>query len=195
MYAAIADPYCYPGTGILKNIPGLREASALERFEAAMTAQRADESFPAGHLSATHYRSIHRHLFQDVYRWAGRFRTVRISKGASTFCYPEHIPRQMRAVFAGLRAKRLLRGLRPEEFTDEAARFVATLNAIHPFRDGNGRCQLAFVALVANRAGHPLVLKRIDPEAFLVALIESFHGDARPLADQIRRLFEEGPTR
>jgi cell filamentation protein len=82
MYEAIVDPYCYSGSTVLKNIPGLRSQRALDRFEAAITAQRADEPLPSGRLSVAHYRAVHHHLFQDVYAWAGRFRTVRISKGS-----------------------------------------------------------------------------------------------------------------
>jgi cell filamentation protein len=48
MYDAVADPYCYPGTAVLKNLRGLRRQRALTRFETAMAAQRADEPFPAG---------------------------------------------------------------------------------------------------------------------------------------------------
>ncbi|MGH6959170.1 MAG: hypothetical protein ACREE7_01675, partial [Dongiaceae bacterium] len=78
MYAAIADPYCYAGTTVLKNIPRLRGQAALERFETIATAKRAEEPLPTGALDVRHYRAIHRHLFHDVYRWAGKFRTVRI---------------------------------------------------------------------------------------------------------------------
>lgn len=46
-YDAIEDPYCFPGTTLLKNIPGLRDAVALERFETASTTQRSDEPLPA----------------------------------------------------------------------------------------------------------------------------------------------------
>jgi cell filamentation protein len=69
MYDAIADPYCYGGTTVLKNVPDIRDQTALDEYEAAMTAQRADEPLPAGHLSVTHFRAIHHHLFQDVYAW------------------------------------------------------------------------------------------------------------------------------
>ncbi|WP_395714450.1 hypothetical protein [Reyranella sp.] len=55
-YDAIADPYCYPGTTILKNIPGIREAAALAEFEAASTAQRADEPLPTGRMGLRHRR-------------------------------------------------------------------------------------------------------------------------------------------
>ena len=88
MYEVQPDPYCYAGTDVLKNIPGLRDSGDLRLFETAITSQRAEEPLPSGRLNASHYRAIHRHLFQDVYRWAGRYRTVRIAKGDSMFCYP-----------------------------------------------------------------------------------------------------------
>jgi cell filamentation protein len=188
MYDAGADPYCYVGTTVLKNVLGLRDQGALDRFEAVVTAKRAEEPLPAGRLDVRHYRAVHRHLFQDVFRWAGRFRTVRTGKADSMFCYPENIPAQMDSLFSDLKARRFLQGLASAEFAVEAARFLSTLNAIHAFRDGNGRTQLAFLALLAQRAGHPLALARLEPEAFLAAMIASFQGNERLLAEQIRSL-------
>jgi cell filamentation protein len=94
MYAATDDPYCYPGSAVLRNKLDIRDAAALEAFEEEVTRERAAEPLPAGKLSVTHFRAIHRHLFQDVYTWAGGLRTVRMSKGGSMFAYPEHIPDQ-----------------------------------------------------------------------------------------------------
>jgi cell filamentation protein len=113
---------------------------------------------------------------------------VRIGKAASMFCYPEHIPAQLQALFADLGAKRFLQELTADAFAAEAARFLAALNAIHAFRDGNGRAQLAFLALLAARAEHPLALDRLDPAAFMAAMIASFQGDERPLGAQVRDL-------
>lgn len=124
MYEGVADPHCYSGTTVLKNLRGLRKQAALDRFETIATAQRAEEPLPAGTFDVPHYRAVYRHLFQDVYRWAGRFRTIRISKGESMFCYPEHIPTQMRTLIAGLRAKRNLHGLTEEDFASAAVREV-----------------------------------------------------------------------
>ncbi|TXL82404.1 adenosine monophosphate-protein transferase [Vineibacter terrae] len=181
-YEASDDPYCYPGTTVLKNVPDIRDAAALEQFEIALTTQRGREPFPSGRLSATHYKAIHRHLFQDVYPWAGRFRTVRIHKGSSTFCYPENIDGEMRTLFAWLRKQRLLQDLTSVEFATAGAHFLAELNAIHPFREGNGRTQLSFLALLATKAGHPLRLRRLDPATFMAAVIESFRASEAALA-------------
>ena len=158
MYDAVSDPYCYPGTKVLKNRAGLLRPSELRQFELAMTTQRFDEPLPSGRFSVRHYCAVHRHLFQDVYAWAGKFRTVRISKNKSPFCYPENIDKELRRLFADLKGRRFLRDLSQKKFADHAAHFLAELNAIHAFRDGNGRAQLAFVMMLADQAGHPFNL-------------------------------------
>jgi cell filamentation protein len=185
MYEAEQDPYCYPGTTVLINRAGLRDQAELEQFEAESTIQRFNQPLPAGRLSYSHYRAIHQHLFQDVYEWAGKLRTVRISKGTSTFCYPEHIDREMRRLFTRLTEQKHLRGLDALPFAAKAAHFIAELNAIHPFREGNGRTQLSFLIALAEVAGHPLDLEKLRPEAMLRAIIASFGGDDESLAGAI----------
>jgi cell filamentation protein len=185
MYDAVADPYCYPGTTVLKNIAGVQEQAALERFETISTAQPADEPLPHGRLSVSHYQAIHHHLFQDVYRWAGKFRTVRLGKSGSAFCYPENIAREMQQLFRSLAKKLHLRGLPRATFASEAASFLTTLKAIHPFREGNGRTQTTFLALLADRAGHPFDLDKLEPDRFLAAMVSSFKGNERPLVQQM----------
>ena len=75
-----------------------------------------------------------------------------------------------------------------DEFITAAADFLAELNAIHPFRDGNGRAQLSFLYLLAARAGHALELDKIERETFLPAMIASFSGDTRALKEELRKL-------
>jgi len=185
---AVDDPYCYPGTTILKNKLGLKNQRELDAFESEMSFERSTESLPSGRLSYSHFRAIHRHLFQDVYAWAGKVRMVRISKGESTFCYPEHIDQEMAKLFKALRRTGHLRGTSPQDFAKQAAHFLSELNAIHPFREGNGRTQLTFLTLLADRAGHPLVLERMNPERIMRAVIASFGGQEAPLARMILNL-------
>lgn len=156
--------------------------------EAEITDQRATEPFPEGLLDYTHYRAVHHHLFQDVYDWAGKPRKVRISKGGNPFCYPEHIDKQMEQLFGWLASNEYLQSLDKAQFAKQAAHFLAELNAIHPFREGNGRTQLSFLAMLAEVAGHPLDLERLDPKGILDATIESFGGDEKALAEQIASL-------
>jgi cell filamentation protein len=185
MYDAVEDPYCYPGTTVLKNKLDLRTQKDLDSFEAEIVAQRAEEPLPTGKLSYRHYRAIHRHLFQDVYSWAGKIRMVRISKGGNMFCYPESIEREMSTLFRALAGQRQFKCLTAGEFATKAAHFLAELNAIHPFREGNGRTQLTFLTLLAETAGHPLEMERLVPDEVMQAMIDSFGGEERPLAEII----------
>ena len=187
-YEVFEDPYCYKGTFVLKNRAGIRDAVTLEAFELEMTTLRAEEALPHGRFGPAHYRKVHYHLFQDVYPWAGRYRTVRTAKGSNPFCYPEHIAHSMDAAFAKLTQPAFRAGAATELFVAAAADFLAELNAVHPFREGNGRAQLSFLHLVALRAGHPLELDRIEREVFLPAMIASFDGELGPLVQQLGML-------
>jgi fido (protein-threonine AMPylation protein) len=107
----------------------LRDQEALSRFEAFITAQRADEPLPTGDLDYAHYCALHRHLFQDVFSWAGRVHTVRLAKAGHAFCYPENIDREMNRLFRELADRDHLRSLDRETFAGQAAHFLAELNA------------------------------------------------------------------
>jgi cell filamentation protein len=143
---------------------------------------------PEGELDFVHYCAVHHHLFQDVYEWAGKPRTVRISKQNNPFCFPEHIEAQATKLFANLKANGFLESLEPNDFAIQAAHFLAELNAIHAFREGNGRAQLTFFSMLADNAGHALHLERLDPDEMLNAMIESFEGDESKLANVIGKL-------
>jgi cell filamentation protein, protein adenylyltransferase len=190
VYEVADDTYCCPGTTVLKNKIATRRQDVLDQFEAEMTSQRASEPMPRGNLDYPHYRAIHRHLFQDVYAWAGKPRSVRISKGDNPFCFPENIAAQANKLFADLKKKNQLRGLDNKAFAKEAAHVLAELNAVHPFREGNGRSQLSFLMLLAERASHPLDSDKIDPRVVMDAMIESFGGSEKPLADMIEGLIK-----
>jgi cell filamentation protein len=187
-YEVFNDPYVQRGTGVLKNKIGISDIAALEAFEVEMSSLRAEEPLPLGRLGAAHYRRVHHHLFQDVYSWAGKYRTVRISKEGNMFCYPENIDREMKRLFEKLRNSNFLSDLEFEPFIAGTAEFLAGINAIHPFREGNGRSQLAFTYLLSRRAGHPLRLSKITRRGFLPAMVASFHGDLRPLERELRAL-------
>ena len=184
-YDAFDDPYCYPGTGCLRNKLGIQDAESLQAFELEMSTLRAEEPLPLGRLGPTHYRRVHRHLFQDVYHWAGCYRTVGTSKGGNMFCVPELIATQATQVFRRLSAPAFQHGSNREACVGAAAEFLGDLNALHPFREGNGRAQLSLMHLVALRAGHRLAHEKLEREPFLAAMIASFAGRLQPLEQQL----------
>jgi cell filamentation protein len=170
----MSDPYLYPGTDILVNKEGIRDRDALEQFERIMTAQRISEGLPRVAISPDGLRTLHHHLFQDVYEWAGRDRSVDMSKGQSFFCRPEFIARELDARFHIIRGENDLKGLTSERFAERAAEHVSELNVVHPFREGNGRTLRAFLEVLGKRAGHHVDLTRIHPEGWHQASIHGF---------------------
>lgn len=182
VYAAEEDPLCYPGTTVLRNKLNIEDQPQLDEFELALFLTRADEEMPVSNLDYEHYKAVHHHLFQDVYEWAGAVRTIRIGKGGNWFCYPEYIDQEMRRIFEELAGADCLRGLGIEDFAVRAAHVLAEINAVHPFREGNGRTQFTFLAMLMENAGFPFNADMLERERVLDAMIESFAGDEAPLA-------------
>lgn len=187
-YDTFDDPYCYSGTSVLKNKLDLRDYDELEAFEHESASAKGEEKLPSGSFDPAHYCMIHRHLFGEVYDWAGKYRSVRTAKGGDMFCFPEYIAGQMDTLFKALQHPPFTGGALRDDFVPAAARFLAELNAIHPFREGNGRTQLTFLFLLGERAGIGLDMTRISPQAMLGAMIASFNRKSAALEDEIARL-------
>ena len=94
----------------------------------------------------------------------------------------------MKRIFGELRREKFLTGLTPEAFAPKAAHILAEINAVHPFREGNGRIQLTLLALLAENAGLAFNEDLLDRERVIAAMIESFSGSEAPLAALIRDL-------
>jgi cell filamentation protein len=188
-YNAVEDPLCYPGTYVLRNKLDIHDQDELDEFEQLMFDSRAREELPAGNLDFEHYKALHCHFFQDVYDWAGHIRTIRTGKGDNWFCYPEYIEAEAGRAFGGLAERNYLADDTDKDaFAAGAAWFLSEINAVHPFREGNGRIQLVFLTMLARNAGHRLNERKLRPAPFLEAMILSFSGELTPLVTEIRRL-------
>ncbi len=148
------DPYVYSGTPVLINRLGIRSGDALERFERRAVAQRIRQGVPSGQFDMAHLQAVHRHLFQDVYDWAGKLRTVEIAKDGSQFQFVRSMETGTANVYSRLRDAKFLRDLTPEAFATMAGEIIGDVNYVHPFREGNGRTQLQYLKLLAEQAGH-----------------------------------------
>lgn len=183
-YDAI-DDYVYPGTTVLKNKAGIQDQAALDAFEADATAVRMlellEQPIP-GTYDFAHLCAMHRHLFQDVYEWAGEIRTVDISRDASRFANASRIESYLVGELRKLPAENWLRGLHPEAFVARLAHYMGEINATHPFREGNGRTQRVYCALLAEKAGYFIDFESLDQARMYHVMIASFNGDAKPLA-------------
>ena len=163
------DPYVYPGTSVLRNRIGIRDARELERVERQLVRERVVEGSPRGDFDLRHLKAIHHHLFQDVYDWAGQVRSVEISKGESQFQFRQYIETGMADVHRRLIEAEFLGGLNRSAFAARVGKIIGDVNYVHPFREGNGRTQLQYLKLLAARAGHSLDLAKIDAAGWLAA--------------------------
>lgn len=187
-YQFIDDPACYAGIPVLINLANLQNQDELDAFELLKVGERSLEVLPDGSFDTKHYRTLHRHLFGDVYAWAGEYRTVVTWKGESRFAQPAFIPQQMDVAFARLKNPEFLPGSAAPAFVAEAAEFLGDVNHIHPFREGNGRTQLIFMRLLGQRAGHAFRSEAVEPVEFLAAMIESYYGRTDALIDELERM-------
>ncbi len=140
-----------------------------------MAAARRLETLPHDvPITVAGYCEIHQYMLQDVYDWAGEYRTVNTGRTAP-FCKAEYIAAEMDKRFAAINGENDLHGLGPEQFAARAAEHINELNAVHPFLDGNGRAQRAFLQVLAEQAGHEIDLARIDPQAWNTASVKGFY--------------------
>jgi len=139
---------------------GLTSHSELQRIETPLAMRRLLElqhNPLRGDFDTKHLRAIHRYIFQDVYDWAGELRTVNISRPGAIFPPPQYLRQSLDALFAELAGGNYLKDLPESAWAHHAARFLGEINAIHPFREGNGRAQREFIRQLALKAGHRLV--------------------------------------
>ncbi|AMJ60747.1 Fic/DOC family protein [Bosea sp. PAMC 26642] len=186
--------YCYPPDfTVLINKLDVQDGGRLDAIERAFVVQRMREAIPTGNFNLTHLRAIHRHLFQDVYDWAGELRSVEIAKGKSQFQFRRYIETGMADVHRRLVGWRYLQGLDTETFAVRAGEIIGDLNYVHPFREGNGRTQALYLAQLAAQAGHPLDLRLIVRAEWLAASIAAHRSDYQPFAACILAALAPGP--
>jgi cell filamentation protein len=179
-----ADDFCYPGTSVLINKLGIDNQAQLDAVEADLTAIRlvevAEKPY-TGNFDLQHLCHLHQCVFQDLYDWAGKIRTVDISKGNSRFANIQFIESHLNKELATVANVASLKSLSPESFIDVLTHLMSEMNAVHPFREGNGRINRLFCAQLAESVGYFIDYSLMDLVEYLEAMITSFHGDEAPL--------------
>jgi len=188
------DPYADPVTGVLLNKLRLGTAAELEAAEREITHAAlillGESPVHAGY-DLPHLCAIHRRIFGDIYDWAGQIRTVAIAKG-SLFCLPQHIETAAAEIFRALRSENCLRDLDREAFVAQLACYLGEVNAVHPFREGNGRTQRAFFEQLAREAGYTLTWQHLDAARNIEASAAIMRGDAEPMRKMLDTLVSDG---
>ena len=182
------DTYCYPGTDVLRNKAEITNAEDLDAYEGELSTLRSIEILEnpiAGQIDLAHLQRIHLALFQDVYEWAGKIRTVDISRGNSRFANVRFIESAASDIFNKLARENWLRGLDADTLSKRLAHYLSEINALHPFREGNGRVQRIFISQLSQSAGYQLDYSDLEQEQIYRAMELAFNGDELILAELI----------
>ena len=181
---------CYPGTSILINKFDIRDEQKLNEVESVLVSARNAEWIHAPRQSSfdfEHYKAIHRYLFSDLYDWAGQIRTINISKKGTLFCPAERIETQAALIFSRLAERNYFKRLPYEEFIDDIVDFYCASNYLHPFREGNGRTQRAFLTQLGRNAGYDINWADMDGDLLMIATIQASQG----VVDLLRDILSE----
>ena len=147
--------YCYPHTHILKNKLDIHDKDELFKVEQELSSARYFELVKhpiPGDYSLDHLCAIHRYLFQDIYDWAGKIRTVDISKG-TIFCLTQFIEIEFKKVQEWLINNDYLQDVTDKKvMAKRLAYLIGEINTIHPFREGNGRAQRVYIEYVCKNS-------------------------------------------
>jgi fido (protein-threonine AMPylation protein) len=188
----VDDPYLYPGTEVLRNKGDKKTLNELREWEAEKTNSRLNEldvkPLP-GKFDLPHLQAIHKYIFQDVYSWAGKLRTINAPKldlhgrwaTATRFTDFRAFPTEAPAVFARLAKDGFLQGASREVFLDKGAQLLADINHLHCFREGNGRTQKCFLEHLAAHAGYSLDFSLVSKGRMIAASSAAESKDIAPM--------------
>ncbi len=173
--------YCYPDSEVLKNKLNIRDKDELFEAEKKLTFARLQklQSEPVkGNFDFAHLKAIHKYIFQDLYDWAGKERTVDIGKG-NLFCTVPYIQEYAESVFNKYHSQCYANKDNFKDFIRVFADNYGDLNALHPFREGNGRAQREFARLICLDCGYGFNLSCATHKEMLEASRLSFNkGDS-----------------
>jgi cell filamentation protein len=165
-YHYIDPDYAYtdPETGVLKNRENINDKHLLLVFESMKVSVRLEELHERSIKikNSSTLLDIHRYLFQDVYLWAGKIRTVEISKGGKPFFPLSHFHNAFRFIDTLIAEYRKIGRKDKERLSYKLAEILDNINYLHPFREGNGRTQREFLRLLAMEKGLSLNLNPPD---------------------------------
>ena len=180
LYEVRNSAYCYKGTNVLINLLNIRDNKTLQRAESRIVATKLFElrkNEMIGNFDVEHFIKIHKFLFEDIYPFAGKFRTENIAKGYFSFAEWEYIDTELRKLLEKLHKSNLLKNDTRAELVKDLAYYLAELNVFHPFREGNGRTIREFIRDLAYKNGYLLDLQKVEPsevyDAFLKSVIDT----------------------
>jgi len=192
-YKYIDSEYIYidPKTGILRNLAGLTDSDDLLFFESTAVAKRIQELHynPIEIKGIETLFEIHKHLFQDVYAWAGKKRKVEISKEGKQFFPTTYFENAFRHIDTLISDYKKIPNANKQQVAEKLAEILDAINYLHPFREGNGRAQREFIRLLALEKNFKLNLNPPnDKNIYNQYMQGTINGDIKTLKKLILKL-------
>ena len=143
--------YTDPKTGLLRNLQDISEPDVLLFVESGAVTKRLQEldENPIKIKGIDNLCDIHKHLFQDIYAWAGKKRKVEISKDGKQFFPTTHFDNALRYIDQLIAEFKKTLKEDKRQLAEKLAEILDNVNYLHPFREGNGRTQREFLRLLA----------------------------------------------
>lgn len=167
----VIDPYIDESTGVLRNKLGITDKVRLKQAEADICLPKiitAGKNF-SNQFDVKFIKDLHKHIFEDIYDWAGEFRTVNLYKTETVipglsldYAPPKKIEEQLEK-YLGIMNRIDWENLSFDDKAEKFTRQLALLWRVHPFRDGNTRTMMTFAYLFARSHDFPLDLLCIIP--------------------------------
>jgi cell filamentation protein len=165
-YTYIDPDYTYTDskTGVLRNLADITDEDILLFVESGAVTKRVRELYvnPIIIKNTHSLFVIHKHLFQDIYAWAGKQRIVEISKDGKQFFPTSHFENAFRYIDTLILGYKKIRKTDKQKLAQKLAEILDNVNYLHPFREGNGRAQREFLRLLALEKGLTLNLNPPD---------------------------------
>ena len=153
----------------LENKLGLTNSAELALAEEKITKQKALQLFSSGFLNTLPagtfetLAAIHQYLFEDVYDFAGKMRTVNIAKGSFRFVPALYLPQALNSI-----------SQMPQSSFDEIIAKYVEMNVAHPFREGNGRSTRIWLDhILKTELGKVVDWYSVDKTDYLLAMERS----------------------
>lgn len=153
----------------LENKLGIKSSAELAREEERISKKKAVELFENGmleKLEAGKFQTlceIHKYLFDDIYDFAGKIRTVNLSKGNFRFAPLMYLETAIKNV-----------DKMPQNTFDEIVEKYVEMNIVHPFREGNGRSMRIWLDMMLKKQiGQVVDWSKIEKEDYLMAMERS----------------------
>jgi len=173
------NTYIDPKTGLLRNLQDISDPDVLLFVESGAVTKRLQElyEYPITIKGIDSLFQIHRHIFQDIYVWAGQKRIVEISKDGKQFFPTSHFENAFKYIDQLIEQFKIIPNDNNRNLSEKLAEILDNINYLHPFREGNGRAQREFLRLLALDKGVTLNLNPPDNksvyERYMKGTIES----------------------